>query len=248
MSTLTRIDAYSSAAQAVREQRILDFLPLVKQIAGSFRSRLPRTVDPADLVSAGTLGLIRAVDNYDPDRGVVFRAFAYRYVEGAILDYLRAQDPLPYSTRVKVRRVEAAMLHLQRSLKRMPSNEEVAAEAGFTPGEVSNLMAQGASIALYCLDETRDADPEDPVLGGKGMGTDALSSVERQEMKEILADLIRRLPRSERLALSLYYYEGLKMREIGSLMNLTESRVSQIHSRAVTILRAQLREMVEHAG
>jgi RNA polymerase sigma factor for flagellar operon FliA len=245
MATSTKIDAYSAAALAVREQRIVDHLPLVRRIAGAFSSRVPRTVDSGDLVSAGTLGLIRAVDGFDPDRGAPFETYAKQCIRGAILDHLRAQDPLPYSTRVKIRQVETAMLNLQKTLRRMPDDDEVAHEVGFSVSQVSNLMAQGSSLALYSLDEFRDQE-DAPVCDATS--PDALASIERREMKQILSRLIRHLPRSERLALSLYYYEGLKMKEISSLMNITESRVSQIHARAVTILRAQLREMLEQRG
>jgi len=247
MQPSTSIGAYESTEQAAREQRILNHLPLVRQIARALWARVPNTVDSADLVSAGTLGLIRAVDGFDPDRGVVFEAFARRCIRGAILDYLRTQDPLPYSTRVKLRQIEKSMVVLQRSLKRMPTEEEIARASGFAPEEVSGLLAQASSLALYSLDEGQDLDVLVDDSGGEG-GFDVLTAIERREMREILADRIRQLPRSERLVLSLYYYEGLKMKEIGNLLNVTESRVSQIHARAVTMLRAHVREMHDQRG
>ena len=146
MTTSTKIRAYEATRLAAREQRILDHLPLVKRIAGAQLARLPNTVDRGDLVSAGTVGLIRAVDGFDPERGVAFEAFARQCIRLAILDYLRAQDPLPYSTRVKLRRIETAMLVLQKSLKRVPTEREVAEAVGWTPGEISDLMAQASWI------------------------------------------------------------------------------------------------------
>lgn len=247
MPTSAEITVYDKATEAAREQRILDHLPLVKRIARSFSSRVPRTVDSADLVSAGTLGLIRAVDGFDPERGVQFVAFAGRSIRGAILDHLRAQDPLPYSTRAKLRRIEGSFECLQKSLKRSPTEEELAEAAGFTVGELSSLLAQASALALYSLDETQDTEAGERV-GGMDRAADALSEIERREMRDILASLIRGLPRSERLVLSLYYYEGLKMKEIGNLLKITESRVSQIHARAVTILRVYLQEMLGQRG
>jgi RNA polymerase sigma factor for flagellar operon FliA len=244
MGNAPTMEAYLTTSHAVREQRILESLPLVKRIAGAYAARVPNTVDAADLVSAGTLGLIRAVDEFDGERGVPFELFTSRRIRIAILDHLRSLDPLPYSTRVKLRRIESCMVVLQGSLKRMPTEGEIAEAAGFTPEQVSDLMAQASSLPLFSLDEGQDADSgadppaEDPAA-------DALSSIERLEMKEILAHRIRELPRTERLVLSLYYYEGLKMKEIGNFLGITESRVSQIHARAVTMLRAHVRELQE---
>ncbi len=239
MQNTTTIEGYQNTALAVRERRILEYLPQVKRIAGAFSARVPKTVDPADLTSAGTLGLIRAVDEFDPKRGVEFESYARHRIRSSILDYLRALDPLPYSTRVKLRKIESAMLALQASLKRMPSENEIAEALGFSAEQVSDLLAQASSLALFSFDEGQDtraavADRADED------GSDILTAIERREMKEILAGLIRELPRSERLVLSLYYYEGLKMKEIGNLVGITESRVSQIHARAVTMLRAHM--------
>ncbi len=240
----TTIEGYRNTTLAARDQRILEGLPLVKQIAGVFSAKVPRTVDPEDLISAGTLGLIRAVDAFDPARGVEFSAFARYRIRGSILDHLRALDPLPYSTRVRLRRIESCMLALQASLGRTPTENEVAKAVGFTPEQVSDLMARASSLTLLSLDEGQDSDNVQDHLADEN-GPDVLTAIERREMKEILADLIRELPRSERLILSLYYYEGLKMSEIGNLLGITESRVSQIHARAVTLLRAHVRGMQE---
>ena len=244
MPIATTDNPYRNVSLADREQRILDHLPMVKSIARSFSSRLPRRVESADLVSAGTLGLIRAVDRYDPDRGVALKAFASRCVRESILDYLRAQDPLPYSTRFKIRKIEDSMLEIERKINGMPSIEQVAEKIGYSVDEVSNLMAQASSLAIYSLSDGQDT----PAFDGNGNGEetkDILSVIERQEMKDILAKRIKDLPRAERMVLMFYYFENLKMKEIGDLLNITESRVSQIHAKAVTILRAHMRSMVE---
>jgi RNA polymerase sigma factor for flagellar operon FliA len=244
MPSLEDIQAYSTARVAAREQRIVDHLPLVKQIAASFAARVPRSVDAADLTSAGTVGLIRAVDAFDPDRGVAFEAFARRCIREAVLDHLRSLDPLPYSTRYRLRQVEACMLELEKHLSRLPTESEIADASGLSLRDVSNLMAQAASLTLYSLDELRDLDES----RSEGDGREVLQRIEQKELRDVLAGLIRRLPRAERTALTLYYYEGLRMKEIGNLMNVSESRVSQIHARAVTMLRAQMREVLEQRG
>jgi len=244
MPSLEDIQAYSATLVAAREQRIVEHLPLVKQIAASFAARVPRSVDPADLTSAGTVGLIRAVDAFDPDRGVAFEAFARRCIREAVLDHLRSLDPLPYSTRARLRQVESCMLELEKHLSRLPTEQEIAEASGLTVRDVSNLMAQATSMTLFALDELRDLDDSRSEADGR----EVLQRIEQKELRDVLAGLIRRLPRAERVALTLYYYEGLRMKEIGNLMNVSESRVSQIHARAVTMLRAEMREILEQRG
>lgn len=238
---------YEAAVRGAREQRILEAMPLVRRIAHWFAAGVPRSVDPADLVSAGVVGLIRAVDLFEPERGASFETFASRHIRGAVLDHLRALDPLPYSTRVKVRRLDQAYLTLQRSLQRTPHLSELAAAAGCTEEEVSELMARASSATLYSLDALAEGGDELPAVCCDA-APDALTRLESGELQEILTRLITALPRPDRMVLSLYYYEGLKMKEIGMVLDVTESRVSQIHARAVTVLRAQVREILEQRG
>ncbi|MBN1826849.1 MAG: FliA/WhiG family RNA polymerase sigma factor [Candidatus Eisenbacteria bacterium] len=241
MGPSTLANPYHEARVVEREERILEFLPMVQQIARTFACRLPNRVETADLLSAGNLGLIRAVDEFDPSRGVELRIYVAQCVRRSILDYLRAQDPLPYSTRYKIRQIDESILYLEKILKRGPSEREVAEELGFTEADVSNLMAQAASLTLFSLNESQDGCREQE----RDETRDVLSAIERQEIREILSRLIRELPRQERLVLMFYYYEDLKMKEIGELLEITESRVSQIHARAVALLRAHMRRLTE---
>jgi RNA polymerase sigma factor for flagellar operon FliA len=238
MVTARQSDTAVEVTRAAREQRILDGMPLVKRIAHWFAATVPRSVDAADLVSAGTLGLIRAVDAFDPQRGVAFDVFAARCIRGAVLDHLRAQDPLPYSTRVKVRRLQESLAALQNTLQRTPSLSELAEAVGCTEQEVSSLQAE-ASGASFDSIEVRMDDGDDV---RDDAAPDVLAGIESRQLQEVLVRLIEALPPMERLILTLYYYEGLKMREIGAVLKITESRVSQLHTSAVTSLRADLKE------
>jgi RNA polymerase sigma factor for flagellar operon FliA len=241
---MSETGGYSTATAEAREQQIVEHLSLVKKIARSFAARVPGSVDPMDLESAGTIGLIRAVDAFDPKRGVVFEAFASKHIRGSILDHLRAQDPLPYSTRVKIRTIEKGMLALQRKHGRPPTDDELSLQVGMEVNEIGRLMAQASGLTVFSLNEVQDVENA-TTTGRDEAGPDALSALERQQMAEMLISSIQALPRTERLVLSLYYFERLKMREIGNLLDLTESRVSQIHAKAITMLRAQVREVLE---
>ncbi len=243
MTPTTQTNPYVKAVQAEREERILAQMPLVKRIAHALGARLPRRVDLADVVSAGTLGLIRAVDRFDESRGLSLETYAGRCIRQAILDFLRSLDPLPYSTRVKIRRVEESTGRLQGSLGRTPTDDEIGDDLGIDAVEVSNLMAQATSLALFSLNENGEGHAE---AGGDTTEADTvLDVIERQEIRDILVGRIRDLPRTERVVLMLYYYEGLKMKEIGELLGISESRISQIHGKALTVLRAHLRGILE---
>lgn len=241
--TTKQSNPYVQAVQAEREERILAQMPLVKRIAHALGARLPRRVELADVVSAGTVGLIRAVDRFDESRGLSLETYAGRCIRQSILDFLRSLDPLPYSTRVKIRRVEESTGRLQGTLGRTPTEDEIGDDLGMGGGEVSNLMAQATSLALFSLNERG----EGRVDGGMESGEvdTVLDVIERQQVRDILVRRIRELPRTERAVLMLYYYEGLKMKEIGELFGITESRVSQIHGKALTVLRSHLRRVLE---
>ena len=242
MTVGTVPNPYAAETRPRREERIVEHLPLVKRIAEAISRKLPSRIEVAELVSAGTLGLIRAVDAYDAARGACFEAFAGRCIREAVYDFLRGQDPLPYSTRVKIRRLDAAVMRLQSDLGRPPTELEVANEIECSEAEVMSLMTQATSVSLFSRRGTVDQDNEE----GKWSleHEDVLEAMARQEVEGILTDLIQDLPRSERLVLMLYYYEGLKMREIGEVLGVTESRVSQIHARALTIVRANMNNLL----
>lgn len=238
---------YQIEARAVRERRILEHMGLVKKIAHAIAASVPRHVDPRDLVSAGVVGLIHAVDGFDGARGTSFEWYAKQYIRGAIKDHLRAQDPLPYSTRVKLRRIDSTVAHLQQQLHRMPEMAEIAAETGCAVAEVSDLLDLASRAALFSVEELlerAEGMPEKP----DHFTADPLAQVEHRELQELVVAWIESLPPEQRLVLTLYYYERLKMREIGAVLGVTESRVSQIHSATVAALRVRLRAAIGDGG
>jgi RNA polymerase sigma factor for flagellar operon FliA len=227
-----------------RNRLVKEHLWLVRCIAGSIMENLPRTVDADDLISAGTMGLIRAVDDFDPSRGASLQTYARYRIRGAILDELRRQDVLPYSVRSKVRQIEKAMEDLEIGLGRYPTDEELSEKVGISAAEISRLLATAASLDLYSLDEIFERGEGELAVeleaGGENDG-DPLSRLEREELVKVVVEALRELPKTEKAVLGLYYYEGLRMKEIGEIFGISESRVSQIHSKAILLLRSKLR-------
>lgn len=231
----------SSGDERAREGLILHYSPLVKFVAGRVGSGLPKNVDHADLVSYGTFGLIDAVDKFEPERGFKFETYAVNRIKGAILDELRALDWVPRSVRSRAREIQRTMADLNHSLQRTPTEGEVA-EAMEVPLEtLRGHLGEIANLGFVALDELLN-----PSENASGSMTDVLPDVgaidpsgsfEKEETRYMLADSINRLPDRERLVLTLYYYEGLTLAEIGGVLNVTESRICQIHTKAVMSLR-----------
>jgi RNA polymerase sigma factor for flagellar operon FliA len=227
-----------------RDKTIEDHMWLVRCIAKSIADCLPRQVDLDDLVGAGAVGLIRAVDEFDPSRGAKLETYARYRIKGSILDELRKQDTLPYSTRTRLRSLERAIRTLERRLGRYPTDQEIVREAGISEEEMSRLLALATAIDLYSLDDILENDDEDlkPTPDHPAAhAEDPLSRLEREEATAVMVEALRSLPRMERTVLGLYYYEGLRMKEIGEVLGVSESRVSQVHSKAILLLRAKLR-------
>jgi RNA polymerase sigma factor for flagellar operon FliA len=227
-----------------RDRTIKQHLWLVRSIATSMAASLPKKVDVEDLISAGTVGLIKAVDDFDPSRGAKLETYARYRIRGAILDELRKQDLLPYSTRVKLRNLDRAIHDLERSLGRYPTDGEIAEAAGVSEEEMSRLLSIATSIDLYSLDEMFENGDETLRIDTQRVdpgSEDPLRRLEREEMTAVMVKGLRDLPLMERTVLGLYYYEGLRMKEIGEVLGVSESRVSQIHSKAILLLRARLR-------
>ena len=227
-----------------RNEVIEKHLWLVQCIARSIVDALPKQIDIEDLISAGTVGLIRAVDDFDPAKGAKLETYARYRIRGAILDELRRQDMLPHSTRTKLKQLDAAIHVLERRLGRYPTDDEIAAQAGLSPEELSRLLAMAISVDLYSLEEILD-NPEGTLRLADGEPTagheDPLHRLEREELAKVLVGGIKDLPKMEKAVLGLYYYEGLRMEEIGEVLGVSESRVSQVHSKAILLLRAKLR-------
>ena len=234
-----------SGDRKIRDQLIVLYSPLVKYVAARVAVGLPQHVDGADLVSYGIIGLIDAIDRFNPVRQVKFETYAIPRIRGAIIDELRAIDWVPRSVRAKARAVEQAYASLEASLLRTPSDAEVAAELGMSEKELQEILRQISFVGVAALDEVFmvGGDRTDRTTLGDTI-PDAtagpMAMFEDKESKEILAQAIMQLGERERTVLSLYYYEGLTLAEIGDILGVTESRVCQIHTKAVLQLRARL--------
>jgi RNA polymerase sigma factor for flagellar operon FliA len=234
----------ASRDAALRQQLIVLYSPLVKYVAGRVAAGLPQHVDGADLVSYGIIGLIDAIDRFDPGRAVKFETYAIPRIRGAIIDELRAIDWVPRSVRAKARAVEQAMSALEGLLHRTPTDAEVAAEMGISEHELQDILRQVSLVGVAALDEVlAGGDRNERGTLGDTVADAAEGPValfEDKEAKEILAKAITRLGERERTVLSLYYYENLTLAEIGEILGVTESRVCQIHTKAVLQLRTRL--------
>ncbi len=231
---------------AIRDRLILTYAPLVKYVAGRLGSGLPAHVDEGDLVSYGLLGLIGAIERYEPDRDVKFETYAIARIKGAIIDELRAMDWVPRSVRSRAREIERAIGELEAKLGRAPSDEEIAGKVGITTEELESSLTEISRSSIAALDElwTVSGSGGDQIaLIDTIEDTDApdpQSSLSQTEMREAIADAIARLPEREKLVVTLYYYEELTLREIGEVLGVTESRVSQLHTKAILRLKARL--------
>ncbi len=231
----------STGDERVREGLILHYSPLVKFVAGRVGSGLPRNVDQNDLVSFGTFGLIDAVDKFEPERGFKFETYAVNRIKGAILDELRHLDWVPRSVRSRAREIQRTMAELNHRLQRTPTEEEVAQAMELPLDTLRDQLGEIANLGFVALDELlspseRDSGAMSEMISDP-LAIDPSGSFEKEETRYMLADSINRLPDRERLVLTLYYYEGLTLAEIGGVLNVTESRVCQIHTKAVMSLR-----------
>jgi RNA polymerase sigma factor FliA len=231
--------------QAIRDRLILTYAPLVKYVAGRLGSGLPAHVDEGDLVSYGLLGLMGAIERYEPDRDVKFETYAIARIKGAIIDELRAMDWVPRSVRSRAREIERAIAELEAKQGTAPTDEQIAAKVGITVEELEESLADIARSSIAALDElwTVSGGGDQIALIDTIEDTDApdpQSTLSQTEMKEAIADAIARLPEREKLVVTLYYYEELTLREIGEVLGVTESRVSQLHTKAILRLKARL--------
>ncbi|MDI6716614.1 MAG: RNA polymerase sigma factor WhiG [Actinomycetota bacterium] len=232
--------------QESRDKLILHYSPLVKYIAGRISASLPQSVDQADLVSYGIFGLIDAIEKYDLNREIKFETYAISRIKGAIIDELRALDWVPRSVRYRARELERVYFELENQLRRVPTDEEVANAMGMTLEEHNELLSQLSYSSVLALEElwsTGDKDDKLSLIDSIEDTTspDPAQTFEFKEIKEILADAVKKLPERERMVISLYYYDGLTLREIGEILGVTESRVSQLHTKAVLRLKSKMR-------
>jgi RNA polymerase sigma factor FliA len=231
--------------KALRERLILTYAPLVKYVAGRLGSGLPAHVDDGDLVSYGLLGLISAIERYDPERDIKFETYAIARIKGAIIDELRALDWVPRSVRARARQIERAIAELEAKLGTAPTDDQIAKRLGITLDELEESLSDISRSSIAALDELWSVSGEGDQISlldtiEDTSGPKPAEALDETEMRETLAEAIARLPEREKLVVTLYYYEELPLREIGEVLGVTESRVSQLHTKAILRLKARL--------
>ena len=248
LATENLFKEYRRIDPSQKEDLILQFAPLIKLIVNRIALRLPPHVDSEDLINSGVIGLMDAIEKYDPTKNTSFKTYAEFRIKGAILDELRTLDWFPRSIRQKVNRLESAYANLERQLGRAATDEEVAAALNVDLDEFYEILGQASAVSIVSLYDTgREGGEERSLLECINSGEDDPARLlESQEICEIVGQAIERLPEKERIVVSLYYYDELTMKEIGQVLSLTESRVSQIHTKAVLRLRAKLRNLRDH--
>jgi RNA polymerase sigma factor for flagellar operon FliA len=230
--------------RSLRDRLIVHYSPLVKYVAGRVSVGLPHTIEQADLVSYGMFGLIDAIERFDASRNIKFETYAITRIKGSIIDELRSVDWVPRSVRAKSRAVEEAYASLEASLRRTPTDAEVAETMGITESELQDMFTQISFIGIVALDAVlTGGDRDDAITLGDTIadrGDGPTATFEVEEMRHLLASAINRLGEREKLVLTLYYYESLTLSEIGQVLGVTESRVCQIHTKAILQLRGRM--------
>lgn len=233
-----------------RERLILEHVGLVRFIVGRVAARLPESVEREDLESAGIVGLIKAADRYQPERGVKFATYASTVIRGEVMELLRSRDWAPRSVRKRYRELESAVSGLQRQLGRQPTEEEIQGRLRLSEAEYHELLSLTSAMAVSSLEEMVEA--EETVGGDEAAargepsceGEDPAEIVDREALHELLARAVDDLPERDRVVIGLYYHDELTLREIGEVLEVTESRVCQIHTQAIARLRSSMKMML----
>ncbi len=238
-------------AKDERERLILEHVGLVKYIVGRVAVRLPESVDREDLESAGLVGLIKAADRYEPGRGVKFSTYASSVIRGEVMELLRSRDWAPRSVRRRYRELEQAVGELQRQLGRQPTDEEICRRLRLSRSEYQELLSLTSSMAISSIEELMEGEetvqtdasarPIEPTRHGE----DPADVIDREALHEMLAEAIDDLPERDRIVIGLYYQDDLTLREIGEVLDVTESRVCQIHTQAITRLRTSVKRTLD---
>ncbi|NBJ15389.1 MAG: FliA/WhiG family RNA polymerase sigma factor [Dehalobacter sp. 4CP] len=237
---------YDTPKQAVwTEEHLEKFLPLVKRIAGRLAMSLPEHIDQEDLFGYGVFGLLDALQKFDPSRGVKFETYATLRIRGSIIDGLRTMDWVPHSARQKVKQVTQGYAWLENQLGRSPTLEEAARHLDISVEELNATLLQGQYMTLVSLEDVNSNDNEDITSSPLDLiidpsSQDSFGQIEKEEQKQILTEAIEKLSEKEKLVVALYYREELTLKEISVVMNLSESRISQVHSQAILRLRGYL--------
>jgi RNA polymerase sigma factor for flagellar operon FliA len=239
---------YLNVDRLLRDQLILDYAPLIRFIAQKISSRLPSNVDIDDLISAGVIGLMDAIEKYDPSRDNKFKTYAEFRVRGAILDELRSQDWVPRSVRDKAKKIERTYTELEQRLGRSATDTEISDALELSLDEYYAMISKVKAVTLLSaedvlspirqerkgiLDELEAGNSKNPFL-----------QLKNKNVQQVIKDHIKELPEKQKLVLSLYYYEDLNLKEIGRILDVTESRVSQLHTQAVEKLRHKLKHIL----
>lgn len=226
-----------------RDRLILHYAPIVKFVASRVGAGLPGSVEQAELISCGMFGLMDAIEKFEPERGFKFETYAMARIKGAILDQLRAADWVPRSVRTKARQLERAYSRFESRFGRAPSEEELAEDLGLGIDVLRDMMRQVSNAGLVALDETIGADRHESITLGDTVadaGAGPMEVVEGDDMRLRLGQEIGELPEREKLVLALYYYAGMTLADIGDVIGVTESRICQIHTKAVLHLKARM--------
>jgi RNA polymerase sigma factor for flagellar operon FliA len=229
----------------LREQLILQYAPLVRYVAGRVGVGLPASVEQGDLVSYGVFGLIDAIDKYDLDRAIKFETYAINRIRGAIIDELRSIDWIPRSVRTKARDVERAIAVLEARLQRTPSEAEIADELGLDVPELRKVFSQVSFVHVAALDEMLASNERsDGATLGERLEDERADApgdaLDDEETRHLLARVIHTLPEREQIVVTLYYYEGLTLAEIGLVLGVTESRICQLHTKSMMAMRTRM--------
>jgi len=236
---------YAGAEPVLRDTLIMENMPMVKYLVGRIIPQLPPHLDPQDLTSAAVIGLINAADRFDPGRGVLFKTFAEQHVRGAIIDELRSYDILSRSMREKYKRLEHEVTVLEHTLGRNPTGEEVAKALSLSLDEYFALLDDVHVLTFISLDDSWEDEEGNSLCLADVLSEQDAKSPQHQVMGmqliSALGDAIEALPEKERLAVTLYYNEGMNLKEIGATLGLTESRISQLLSQAMIRLKGKLK-------
>ncbi|MBX7144163.1 MAG: FliA/WhiG family RNA polymerase sigma factor [Oligoflexia bacterium] len=242
------VEAYRNVDEFQKEELIKSYLPLVKKVVHRLSGRLPKDVDIREMLNSGIIGLVDALEKYDPRHETNFSTYAQFRIRGAILDSFRSQDWLPRSLRFKSHKIEGAYHRIEQKLGRPATDEEVAKDLGIEVEELQKLLGEVGSIVMLSFEELGFGHGEERFQAEEWLASkaqDPLHKLLSGEKVGLIARALDRLPEKERLVISLYFYEELNLKEIGEILGVTESRASQIRSRALIRLKNYLKKAVQ---
>ncbi|GGB91702.1 RNA polymerase sigma factor FliA [Pseudoduganella buxea] len=235
---------YTVKGKVNKDSLLTEHMPLVKRLAHHMKAKLPPSVEVDDLIQAGMIGLLDALNRYEETHGAQFETYAVMRIRGAMLDELRSSDWMPRTMRQDMRKIETAMAALQQKLGRPPSESEVAKSLKLSLQDYQEMLSEGGGHQLVYYEDFKNEDGSDSFLDRYAHDEDAdpLRALMDTDFRQAVIDAIDNLPPREKLLMGLYYEEELNLKEIGAVMGVSESRVSQLHTQAVARLRATLRE------